>query len=149
MKRLIIIAAVVFGFAAVAAAQPRAIGLRGGYGLEASYQHTVEDNFVKADLGLNGHGLNVVATYNWNIIQPNWTDKGNWNVYAGPGGAIALYNEGITVCAAGMGGLEYTFWFPLQLSVDMRLHLGVGATGDGLGVKVTGYWPALSARYRF
>ena len=60
MKKIILVAALVLGFAAAAAAQPRALGLRGGYGVEASYQHTLGSNFVEADLGLYGFNtLNV------------------------------------------------------------------------------------------
>ena len=39
MKKALIVIAAVFGFAMVASAQPKAIGGRLGYGLEASYQH--------------------------------------------------------------------------------------------------------------
>ena len=91
MKKIILVAALVLGFAAAAAAQPRAVGLRGGYGVEATYQHTLGANFLEANLGLGGfNGLNVAATYNWMIAQPNWTDRGEWGVYAGPGAAVQL-----------------------------------------------------------
>ena len=36
MKKIIVLAAVILGFSFAAAAQPRAIGLRGGYGAELS-----------------------------------------------------------------------------------------------------------------
>ena len=54
MKKIILVAALVLGFAAAAVAQPRALGLRGGYGVELSYQHTLGENFLEADLGLGG-----------------------------------------------------------------------------------------------
>lgn len=57
MKKIIIIAALALGFAVAASAQPRAIGGRLAYGLEASYQHTVRGaDFVEANLGLFGFG---------------------------------------------------------------------------------------------
>ena len=67
MKKIILVAALLLGFAAAVAAQPRAVGVRFGYGVEATYQHTVGSaNFVEANLGLNDFTiLNVAATYNW------------------------------------------------------------------------------------
>ena len=147
MKKIILIAAMVLGFAVAAVAQPRAVGLRGGYGVELSYQHTLGENFVEANLGLTGfNALNVAATYNWTVAQPQWTSKGEWGVYAGPGAALGVGfgNPGtFNVAAAGQVGLEYTFWFPLQLSIDFRQHIGIG----------NGFWcpssVGLGIRYRF
>jgi hypothetical protein len=49
------------------------------------------------------------------------------------------------VAAAGMVGLEYTFWFPLQLSLDVKPTLGFGFNhGFHWGVM-----PAFAIRYRF
>ena len=139
MKKIILVAALVLGFAAAAAAQPRAIGIRGGFGAGVSYQHTVGANFIDADLGF-GNGLNLAATYNWMLAQPQWTSRGEWGVYAGPGAALGLgfgdasfFNVGV----AGEVGLEYTFWFPLQLSVDIRPQLGLVTAG---GASAFGLW---------
>ena len=151
MKKIILVAALVLGFAAAAVAQPRAVGLRGGYGIEASYQHTLGDKFVQADLGLVGHGFNLVGTYNWMLLQPDWTSKGEWGVYAGPGASLGVGVEGTRafhIAVAGIVGLEYTFWFPLQLSVDLRPQLGFNFQ-KGNAFHASGYWPALSARYKF
>ena len=89
MKKIILVAAMVLGFAVAASAQPRAIGVRGGLGAGISYQHTVGANFIDADLFF-GNGLNVAGTYNWTLMQPNWTSRGEWGVYAGPGAALGL-----------------------------------------------------------
>lgn len=152
MKKIILVAALVLGFAAVASAQPRAVGLRGGWGVEASYQHTLGANFVEAELGLVGNGLNVAGTYNWMIAQPQWTSRGEWGVYAGPGVALGLgfgqvgyFNVGI----AGQIGLEYTFWFPLQLSVDIRPQLGLVSSQGMSAFGIWGWYPSLGVRYRF
>ena len=159
MKKIILMAAMLLGLAVAASAQPRAIGVRIGNGGEVSYQHTLGQNFLEVDggLGLGFDGtFNVGATgiYNFMIAQPQWTDKGEWGFYAGPGAGIGLglgndgagnKNNYFTVSAAGMVGLEYTFWFPLQLSVDFRQHIGFGF---GHGV----WFPSsvgISARYRF
>lgn len=153
MKKIILVAALVLGFAAVAAAQPRAVGLRGGYGIEATYQHTMGENFLEANLGLGGfNSLNVAATYNWMLAQPDWTDRGEWGVYAGPGAALGLVfgNPGaFNIAAAGQVGLEYTFWFPLQLSLDIRPQLGLWTGGGTAGFYFGGWCPALSIRYKF
>lgn len=148
MKKIILAAALVLGFALAASAQPRAVGLRGGYGVEVSYQHTLGSNFVEADLGLVGNGFNLAATYNWNLVQPQWTEKGEWNVYAGPGAAVGV-GGGVNIAVAGQVGLEYSFWFPLQLSLDIRPQLGVRTGGGAAGFYFGGWYPALGVRYKF
>ena len=154
MKKIILVAAMVLGFAAAAAAQPRAIGVRLGNGGEVSYQHTLcGENFLEVDggLGLGFDGtFNVGATgiYNFMIAQPQWTDKGEWGFYAGPGAAVGFgFGDAnyFTLAVAGMVGLEYTFDFPLQLSLDVRPQIGFGF-GHGLH---WGVMPALGVRYRF
>lgn len=152
MKKIIIIAAMLLGFAVAASAQPRALGLRGGYGAELSYQHSTGNNFVEADLGLYGiNTLNVAATYNFMIAQPEWTDRGEWGFYAGPGAAVGLgFGEAshLTVGVVGQIGLEYSFWFPLQLSIDVRPQVGF-TLADKMALGFGGFYPALGIRYRF
>ena len=153
MKKIILIAAMVLGFAVAAVAQPRAVGIRGGYGVEVTYQHTLGANFVEANLGLNGfNALNVAATYNWMIAQPQWTDRGEWGFYAGPGAALGFgfgAASHFNVAAVGQVGLEYTFWFPLQLSIDIRPQLGLITASGAAGFYFGGWCPALGIRYRF
>lgn len=155
MKKIIIVAALVLGFAAAAAAQPRAIGLRGA---EISYQHSIDKNFVEVDGGAGfGYGTDVkmtvgaTAVYNFMIAQPQWTDRGEWGFYAGPGANVGLGmgsegNNFFNVSAAGAVGIEYTFWFPLQLSLDVRPQVGIGFGGHGLH---WGVMPSLGVRYKF
>ena len=150
MKRIILIAAMMLGLAFAATAQPRAIGARMGSGFEASYQHTVKGaDFVEADLGLLffSSSLNASAVYNFMIAQPAWTDRGEWGFYAGPGAALGLgyHTSGFNLAAAGQVGLEYTFWFPLQLSFDIRAQLGA-SFGHGFYYDIG---PSLGVRYRF
>ena len=153
MKKIIVLAAVILGFSFAAAAQPRAIGVRIGNGGEVSYQHTLGQNFLEVDggLGLGFDGVfNIGATgiYNFMIAQPQWTDRGEWGFYAGPGASVGLGLGDVnylTLGAAGMVGLEYTFWFPLQLSVDIRPQLGLVNSAFGLW----GWYPHLSVRYSF
>ena len=154
MKKIIVLAALILGFSVAAAAQPRAIGLRIGNGGEISYQHTLGQNFLEVDggLGLVLDGtLNVGATgiYNFMIAQPSWTSRGEWGFYAGPGASVGLgvgETNYLTLGVAGMVGLEYSFWFPLQLSLDFRQHIGFGFAGHGV------WFPSsvgLGIRYRF
>ena len=159
MKKIILAAAMVLGFAVAASAQPRAIGLRLGNGGEVSYQHTVGKDFVQLDGGLginlyNNGGLFVGATaiYNFMIAQPQWTDRGEWGFYAGPGAALGFgfgAASHFNVAAVGQVGLEYTFWFPLQLSIDIRPQLGLITASGAAGFYFGGWCPALGIRYRF
>ena len=149
MKKIILVAALVLGFAVAASAQPRAIGLRGGWGAEASYQHSFGADFLQADLGLNTFdSVHGSVVYNFMIAQPAWTSRGEWGFYAGPGASVGLgvgETNYLTLGAAGMVGLEYTFWFPLQLSLDLKPTLGFGFNhGFHWGVM-----PAFGVRYRF
>ena len=151
MKKFLAIAVLALGISFAAAAQPRAIGARMGWGFEASYQHTMKGaNFLEADLGLFTNSLNGAVIYNFMIAQPSWTDRGEWGFYAGPGGAIGVGvlsgHSGFNLSAAGQVGLEYTFWFPPQLSFDARAQLGYAFGGQAF---YFGIGPALSVRYRF
>ena len=190
MKRFFIITLLAsISFAAMA--QPRAAGLRfGATGLEASYQHSFGwDYFLEGEMGLDFGagvkapvGFRVDATYNIIWARPAWTDRGTWALYAGPGialGAVAdkvTYNindirhsiadNGFMMSFVAQAGVEYTFWFPLQLSLDMRpcfgFHTNSGYEMDGgpasvvYGAKTSfydrgllGFIPTLSVRYRF
>jgi hypothetical protein len=155
MKKIIAIAALVFGVSIAAAAQPRAIGLRGGYGAELSYQHSVGGaDFLEADLGLyRMNAINVGATYNFMIAQPEWTDRGDWGFYAGPGAVVGFgigeNKSFVSVAAAAQVGLEYNFWIPLQISIDIRPQLGLGLKENASGFYFGGFYPCLAVRYKF
>ena len=157
MKKFLLIA--VLAVASLAAyAQPRAIGGRLGYGAEVSYQHGFgESNMLEVEVGVPGfYGLEAACTYDWidpfNAPVP-WNEKGEWHWYMGVGGALQTnfgFNYGF-VGAAGRIGIEYDFWFPLQLSLDFRPTLGVafggGAVGFGYDVYCGGL--GLGIRYKF
>jgi len=156
MKKSLILAALLAVVSVGAAvAQPRAIGLNLGYGLDVSYQHTLsKSNMI--DLSVNipcFAGIGATATYDWvnpfNTAIP-WSEKGKWNWNLGVGAGLGVYNpfrttsilneQGqldkewagkIYVGAVGHVGVEYNFWFPLQLSVDYRPNIGFAIAGDG------------------
>ena len=160
MRKSLIVAAFLFVLGlASAIAQPRAVGVRLGYGVELSYQHTLGNNMLSVDAGLPGfHGIEATVTYDW--INPfrtkiPWNQKGEWNWSLGVGAAAgwlwpADYNYAF-VGVAGRVGVEYNFWFPLQLSVEWRPSFGpyfgkpCGFYGGGLyagGI-------AIGVRYKF
>ena len=160
MKKLIIILAFSLCFAAAASAQSRALGGRFGYGVELSYQHYLSpDIFLEADLGLDligKGGFKATAIYDWELAHPDWTDQGEWTVYAGPGATLGVVSNGsgkdggfmLGIC--GQLGVEYTFTFPLAISLDVRpqfgYHFGDGGVYSG---GLYGFIPTLGVRYRF
>lgn len=137
---------------------PRAIGGRLGYGAQFSYQHALgESNMIQLEVGAPGFGaLEAACTYDW--INPGgldvpWDKRGDWNWYAGVGGAVQVpfnFQAGF-VGVAGRLGIEYNFWFPLQLSLDIRPTLGVGfakgVTAFGYDLYYSGV--GLGVRYLF
>ncbi len=151
MKKIVLIIAVALGFAAAASAQPKSIGLRfnGVYSNEISYQHYMGADFAEFDLGLYGNGFALTGVYDFSIAQPDWTPRGEWNFYAGPGVSVGTWavedKAGMRVGIVGQVGLDYTFWFPLQLSIDIRPSFDL--VGDG--ALMSGFYPCISARYCF
>lgn len=94
---------------------------------------------------LYGHNVQVAFTYDW--IDPFGATfptmpKGEWHWYMGVGAAGGygwygyVYDRNLGaagadenwgfVGATGRIGVEYDFWFPLQLSLDFRPTLGAG-----------------------
>ena len=151
MKKIILAAALVLGFAVAASAQPRAIGVRIGNGGEISYQHSMGSNFLEVDGGL-GLGLvddvfNVGATGIYNFMI---SEFGNgFGFYAGPGAGVGLALGDVNylaLSAAGIVGIEYNFNFPLQISLDFRQHIGIGFSGNGIWAPSS---IGLGLRYQF
>ena len=165
MKKYLLIA-----FLAVASicayAQPRAIGVNLGGNIGFSYQHgfgdaNMLDVAVYTPIAVGRGqvwGLSGIVTYDW--IDPfgatvPWNEKGEWHWYMGVGGAGGYFFGGNTgyVGAAGHFGIEYDFWFPLQLSLDWRPVIGVGIVGNGGGVAFNtgGLYEGitLGVRYKF
>lgn len=144
---------------ATASAQPRAIGGNVGYGIGFSYQHGLgEKNML--DVAVNVPlfwGIGGQVTYDW--IDPfgtqvPWKYKGEWHWYMGVGGAIGMYNFANPVGyagAAGHIGIEYNFWFPLNLSLDYRPTIGPAFTKDAVAFNFSGLYDGitLGVRYRF
>jgi len=115
-----------------------------------------------------GRTVQAAFTYDW--IDPfgakfPWEHKGEWHWYLGVGAAGGFGWEAYNAYggastnwgfagAAGRAGVEFDFWFPLQLSIDFRPTLGASmfdTLGDGIHTGL--YWEmtcfALGVRYRF
>ena len=179
MKRLIL-TLIIASAALCANAQPRAVGVRFGVtGIEASYEHNINKlQFVEGNMGIdygnkvNGMpGIKAEGTYNFIWARPAWTNKGSWALYAGPGITTGyvhddghlIANDGVSIVSfqshgfmlgiCAQVGLEYTFWFPLQLSVDLRPTVGLHANkiegGAFYDNGLLGFVPSVSVRYRF
>ena len=120
-------------FAAVASAQPKAVGVRVGNGAEVSYQHYLGGmNFIEADLGI----------------------AGNFNFYVGPGASLGFVNgtDGngnaktyFSAAVVGQVGAEFAVpGVPLNFSLDWRpaIYFTGGSVFGWDGF-------ALGIRYRF
>lgn len=171
MKKILFVALLAMA-SVMAYAQPRAIGANIGAWSSFSYQHGFgESNMLdvaanvflpiqsKAHLAVGGH-----VTYDWidpfNTAFP-WNEKGEWHWYMGVGGSggygIPLASNALGWWYAGVAGhvgLEYDFWFPLQLSVDWRPSLGVSNdpifNNGQLGFNIPGlYGLQIGVRYKF
>ena len=161
MKKLLCLLAATL-FVVAAFAQPKALGVRFGFNgvgnAELSYEHYMdltgsENEFLETELGLYGtNGFKLTGMYNWTVWQPAWTDRGDWGLYLGPGVGLGYgtykkdeeTHSSILVDFVAQVGMEYTFWFPLQLSLDFRPSIGY------LGGFNPHWWGLnLSARYAF
>ena len=156
MKRIVLVAIYVLSSLTVFS-QPRSLGVRGGLEYQLSYQHGVEPraDFIELDFGyqLLGNGLNAAVAYDFMVAQPSWTRKGSWGVYVGPAIKAAFFGAGTCVSAGAEVGLEYTFEFPLQISLDIKPAVGVAISNRTIslygGEATIGAFPAISLRYRF
>ena len=157
MKRILLIFFVVIGTILNAYGQPKSIGARVGGECQISYQHESGHarDFLEVDLGVQalGKGLNVAGAYNFMLAQPQWTEKGEWGVYIGPAVKAAYVWMGGYLTVGAQAGIEYTFDFPLQISLDIRPAVGVAMEGRCAfffgGEALYGAIPALALRYRF
>jgi hypothetical protein len=77
------------------------------------------------------NGIGASVTYDWidpfNTAFP-WEHKGEWHWYMGVGAGGGIYGYKAPFWYAGVVGhvgVEYDFWFPLQLSIDWRPNVGV------------------------
>ena len=168
MKK-VVFSMVLFASVLAVSAQPRAIGVRIGYGAEVSYQHSFgTGNMLQLDAGFPYFSsFQVVGTYNWLIPISSWKHDGSWNLYAGGGAGVGLgwwyyssrywgdyygrYNSRVygIFGLAGMFGAEYNFLkIPLQVFADYRPLIGIEVSGK-TRFHLNGLFHfAVGARYR-
>lgn len=151
MNKLFLTTLTFLGFLTIGNAQEiskNAIGLRlgdsDGFGAEISYQRAImENNRLEFDFGWrdgkNYDGVKFIGLYQW-----VWNIDGGFNWYAGPGVGLAAFkheyeryvpgqnyyyyeeNRDAFAILTGTVGIEYSFDFPLLLSLDFRPELGFG-----------------------
>ncbi|MBO5902323.1 MAG: hypothetical protein J6Q36_07905 [Alistipes sp.] len=159
MKKFLLAIVAVLCVSAVSAQQyQNSIGLRLGYGAELQYErHFSAENYLEANLGLDGFGLDRIflnATYNWNLCEWDWTPSaGKWFLSAGVGGSLGMWGYehdganrlGLQVGVAGDVAFGIRFNKPVTLSLDYRptIYLLHKAWGQGF----TGF--ALTCTYNF
>ena len=167
MKK-VILSVVLFASVIAVSAQPRAIGGRFTWGVEASYQHELGSNMIQLDVGVPYFSsIQAVGTYNWIFPISSWQHAGSWNWYAGVGAGAGLgwwwYKNVVwdnsrhnntkmygIVGGVGMVGVEYNFKFPLQLSLDYRPLIGVEVSGGDIWFHDRGLFSvAAGVRYKF
>lgn len=152
MKKLFLLLAVAFLTAVSAEAQGlngtrNAIGIRGGWGAEISYQRYVAPaNRIEATLGWNRYGFDMSGIYQW-MFKINSDVPGQFKWYAGPGVGIGSwsskkFDKGFSFGFLGQVGVEYTFdSIPLLLSLDYRPGIFLTPethfdwSGFGLGIR--------------
>ena len=141
MKKVLAILVAAFAFVAVASAQPRALGVRAGYGGEISYQHGSSAGFLEADLGFwANNGFYVTGVYDF-----IFANAGIVNFYVGPGVQLGFYNHadasGFNAGLAGQLGMEFEIpSAPVNISLDWRPvyyfnYGGFGWQGIALGIR--------------
>lgn len=145
MKKVLAILVAALAFVAVASAQPRAIGIRGGYPfVELSYQHSLGSNFAEFDLGMGGHSFYLTGVYDF-----VFANSGDFNFYAGPGAQVGFYSNQeishMSLALVGQLGAEFQVpSIPLNLSLDWMPAV---TFNDGAYFNWRGF--ALGIRYRF
>jgi len=168
MRKILFLAIIFILTITISLAQPRAVGVRVGWGIGASYQHDFGvKNMLQVDLDFFSFeaGLQATATYNWIFPFNSWKRAGSWNWYAGVGGGIGMLMPGwwehidptklkgaFTGLAgvAGMIGVEYNFKFPLQLSLDYRPLFSPLLFKGGAGFNMFGvFGGGFAVRYKF
>ena len=139
MKKILTVLVAMFAIVALASAQPRALGVRVGWGGEVSYQHTLgAENFLEVDAGWGANSVSIGAAYDFQIAP-----VGPFEFYAGPSAQVWMGGDDDFVLGVGAQlGLEYIFpSFPLQISLDWRPvfdlipSTGFGWQSVGLGIR--------------
>lgn len=112
MKKIILIAAMVLGFAVAANAQGFRVGARVGSGFQAQAEYSYNgSNYIEGRFGMawyfGGLTADFTALHNWNICTMDWTPSvGQWFFDAGVG--LTVGGRAYKAEAIGEVGGEYT-----------------------------------------
>lgn len=145
MKKILASLLIVLAAAAVASAQPRALGVRAGWGAEFSYQqYAGGENFWEMDFGWMKNVASAAGTYNFML-----GNAGMVNFYAGPGVQVGFYKyqeyQSFAFAVLGQVGAEIEIpSLPINVSLDWRPAIWLG---EYSGFSWQGF--ALGLRYRF
>jgi hypothetical protein len=152
MRKLVLFFVLSFSIALTAGAQglnetKNAIGIRAGWGVEASYQRYIASaNRIEVTAGVNRFGFDVAGTYQW-MFDINTSESGQFKWYAGAGLGMGSwsnkhFDKGFSIGVLGQAGIEYAFSSaPILLSLDYRPGLYFTPevhfdwTGFALGVR--------------
>ena len=148
---LILVAVIGLGFAANAQNLGFRLGTSNhGGGAEISWQQGMgSNNRLELDLGFNGlfsnskyQFINLTGIYQW-----HWYIINGLGWYVGPGATAGIFpnsDSPFGIAVGGQIGLDYDFYFPLQLSLDARPMWNFLGAYAGFG------WGAcLGIRFRF
>lgn len=145
MKKVLLGLVLLFGAVNFSSAQvnPHAIGIRGGYGWELSYQHGMGPaNRLEFDLGLGNYGFDLTGAYHW-----DWNIVSGLNWFVGPGATVGFWGGGnkvngyngngyLNLGVGGQIGLEFDFkkiGAPILLSLDSRPMWNFNGYNGGFG----------------
>lgn len=139
MKKIILIAAVVLGFATVASAQDFRVGARVGSGFQVSAEYVYNgSSYWEGRFGMawyhGGLTADFTALHNWNVCTMDWTPSvGTWFFDAGAGLTVGGREHFVNLGVAGCAKLGIEFYnAPCRLSVDFTPAFGP-AIGYGGG----------------
>lgn len=103
-----------------------AIGVRGGWGAEVSYQRYIAPtNRIEGTIGVNRFGFSIEGVYQW-MYDLDTGAPGEFRWYSGVGFGFGdwdndKFNKGFSCGILGQAGIEYAFLkAPLALSFDYR-----------------------------
>lgn len=132
MKKIILIAAMVLGFAVAANAQGFRAGARIGSGFQAQAEYCYNGaNYFEGRFGMGWYipgqlTADFTALHNWNVKIMDWTPSvGQWFIDAGAGLSVGGRSNLVTLGVAGCAklGIEFND-APIRLAVDWTPAFG-------------------------
>ena len=128
MKKILLVLVAILSVSVAVQAQNingerNAIGVRGGWGVEASYQRYIAPmNRIEATIGMNRYGFLTTGTYQWMFdINSTYPGQFKWYVGGGVGIGVTKHINKFEIGILAQGGVQYEFEnTPIMLSFDYR-----------------------------